>query len=129
MYCIQSTPSRTRCDHCADFGWVHVIVHDRVNDRRQVLVKHRVTLRLEVIPKNLSKQVAELLHEGEDLLLGGVVSEEVIKVGDDVHADVAGQALGVSLGLGCQGSGQEEGEKEDCLHGNEREGGMKEWRV
>merc|ERR1712080_180476 len=59
MYCIQSTPSRTRCDHCADFGWVHVIVHDRVNDRRQVFVKHRVTLRLEVIPKNLSMQVAQ----------------------------------------------------------------------
>ena len=48
-----------------------------------------------------------------DLLLGGIACDEVIKVGDDVNADAAGEVV-----LGSRESGGQKAREEnkDCLH-------------
>ena len=48
-----------------------------------------------------------LLDEVHELLLGGVARDEVVDVGHDVHADVAGQVV---LGPGLGEAGGRQGE-------------------
>ena len=58
---------------------------------------------------------AHLLNEIDNLLLGGVARDEVVKVRHDVHADVAGEViLGSDQAVGCEDEGGEEDEDLDC---------------
>ena len=98
------------------FCGVQVAVDEGVDDGGQVVCEHGVALVLQVLgAQQTSHGVTQLLEVGDDLLLGGLVGDEVIDVGHDVDADLAGEVDPV-LGEG-EGGGQESGEDEGGLHG------------
>ena len=101
--------SWTQADVCTDSHRVKIVVDEVVNNLWQVVLKHRVALRLQCLrAHHAAEGVADLLEEGDDLVLRGGVCDEVVNVGDDVDADVAGERI-VGLGGG-EGGGDKGGD-------------------
>merc|ERR1719234_1565980 len=104
-------------DGVANLLWVKVVIHNLVNDSRKLRLHEGIALCLKACPQQATKGVAYLFCKCNNLVLGGVAGDEVVKVGDDVHADRASQiipALGdKGKGGGKKGRGAEE---EECFH-------------
>ena len=68
-----------------------------------------------------------ILHELDDLIQGGVAGDPLVDVGDNIHADVAEEVLGL-LGLVTRHQGgeeEEEGRGQPQHHG----GGLSVWEI
>merc|ERR1719237_1337541 len=81
----------------------------------KVVLEHGVALCLQGWgAHDAAEAVADLLEECHDLVLRGGVCDEVVKVGDDVDADGAGEIVG-RLG-GSEGGGDESRDEKSELH-------------
>merc|ERR1719234_976145 len=89
-------------DGVANLLWVEVVIHNLVNDSRKLRLHQSIALRLQACPQQATKGVADLFCECNNLVLCGVAGDEVVKVGDDVHADGASQLIPA---LGDKGKG------------------------
>ena len=76
----------------ADLGRVQVVIHESLDDGWELASDQQVAGGLES-GDDLSQGMANLLDKVNDLLLGGVAGDEVVQVGHDVGADVAGELV------------------------------------
>merc|ERR1719244_2255469 len=102
--------SWTSTDGGTDGHRIKILVDEVVDDLRKVVLEHGVALCLQSWrAHDAAETVADLLEECDDLVLRGGVCDEVVKVGDDVDADGAGELVG---GLGGGEGGVDEGRDE-----------------
>ena len=100
----------------AHFCGVQVVVDEGVNNCGKVVLEHGVALGRNLRgAKQPSHLPTELLEHGHNLVHSCLVGDELVDVGQDVHADTAGEVVLV-LGEG-EGGGKEGGEDEGGLHG------------
>jgi len=71
----------------ANLLWVEVVIHNLVNDPRKLCLHESIALCLKACPQQATKGVADLFCKCNNLVLGGVAGDEVVKVGDDVQTD------------------------------------------
>merc|ERR1711971_1405601 len=90
---IPKNVSRAHADGVADLLGVEVVVHQAVNDGRQLGLHQGVALLLDARPEKAAQGVAQLLEELHDLVLCGFAGDEVVQVGDDVDADGTGELV------------------------------------
>ena len=100
----------------AHFCGVQVVVDKGVNNCGQVVLEHGVALLLNLRGAKQGPHLpTELLEHSENLVHSCLVGDELVNVGQDVHADTAGELVLV-LREG-EGGCQEGGEDEGGLHG------------
>merc|ERR1719234_2468300 len=100
----------------ANLLWIQVVIHNLVNDSRKLRLHESIALRLKTCPQQATQGVADLFCKCNNLVLCGVAGDEVVQVGDDVHAERTGQVIPA---LGDKGKGRGKkgraAEEEECF--------------
>merc|ERR1711890_71356 len=102
--------SRTCSEDSADLLWIEVVVHEGIDDGRNILLEEGVAHDLDLgIVEDCSERVTNVHGEVKNLLLSGVAGDEVVDVGHHIDADTADKLVG-SVG-DSEGGGEEEEEQ------------------
>jgi len=77
---------------CANSCWIQIVVHQAINDARQLRLNQEITGGLKS-RYELTKSSAELLHKVNNFLLGFVIREPIVQISDDVNTELAGELV------------------------------------